>query len=82
MFRESVQKAVQRIAKKEIGVKVRIMSFVGYMEFTREQQGGKKRHSISLAFTVKPLGTLTSETYNARQVHPVHYKFLKANKLI
>ena len=81
-FRESIASAIQRIAKTELGIKVKIESLIGYIEFPREVQGGKKRHSISLAFVVRPLGTLASKNYTEKTIHPVHFKFLKANKLI
>lgn len=81
-FRESIDKAVHRIAKAEIGIRVQIVSMLGYMEFTKEIQNHKKRHSISLAFVVRPLATVVSKKYPDRLIHPVHYKFLKAHKLI
>lgn len=82
-FRESIEKAVQRIAKNELGVSVKIICTLGLMEFTREMQQGKRRHSISIAFLVKPKTMLISKVIKDKYIiHPVHYKFLKANKLI
>lgn len=81
-FRESLKKAVQRISKTEIGCKVNVINFVGFMEFTREIQSGKKRHSISLAFVVKPCKSIDVKSIDVKKIHPVHYKFLKSHKLI
>lgn len=82
-FRESIEKAIQRIAKDEIGINVKIDCLLGYMEFPREVQAGNKRHSISLAFLVRPVGKLITKVIKDKyMIHPVHYKFLKAEKLI
>lgn len=82
-FRESISKAISRISKNEIGIDVKVKCVLGFMEFTRETQKGQKRHSISIAFLCKPVGTLISEVIKDKAViHPVHYKFLKDNNLI
>lgn len=81
-FRESINIAINRIAKEEVGIKVKVLHCIGYMEFTRETQNGQKRHSISLAFVVKPAHRIIVDSYHEKKIHPVHYKFLKEHKLI
>ena len=80
-FRESVHKAIKRIAKNELGIKVKIGSFIGFMEFPLETQNGNKRHSISLAFNCLPLNVLKNGCYKnihkEKNMHPVHFKFLR-----
>lgn len=82
-FRESIQKAIQRIAKTEIGMGVKVICTLGFMEFTREVQQGNKRHSISIAFLCEPNKRLATRVIKDKfQIHPVHYKFLKEQKLL
>lgn len=82
-FRESIDKAIQRIAKDEIGINVKVECVLNVMEFTRETQQGNKRHSISIAFLVKARGTLITKVITDHsKIHPVHLKFLKQNKLL
>lgn len=78
LFRESITKAIHRIAKKELNSKVRIGEFLGFMEFRHEVQRGIKMHSVSLAFIVKPYKRIDGFYYNQRQknVLSVHKKFL------
>ena len=90
-FRESMEKAVQRISLSELGLRVVSRKAVGYIEFFRERQQAHKRHSISLVFLVESKeGTETD--FEQRQelkyfsktppnVHPVHAKFIKENRL-
>lgn len=80
-FRESIETAIQRIAKAEIGMKVRTECVLGVMEFPREQQNGNKRHSISIAFLVKPTKTLITKVItDESKILSVHLKFLKSIK--
>lgn len=81
-FRESITDAIQRIAITEIDTVVWVEKMIGFMEFPREQQGGNKRHSISLAFLVKPHIKITPEKITPEKILPVHYTFLKEHKLI
>ena len=84
-FRETVRKAIDRIAKKEIGVTVKVEKLLGYMEFLRETQNKNKRHSVSLVFVCstdqKPVvgSFFKKKDYS---MHPVHKKFLIENKFI
>jgi ADP-ribose pyrophosphatase YjhB (NUDIX family) len=81
-FRETIENAIKRIAKKELSLEVEILSFVGFMEFRHEVQNGNKRHSISLAFLVKSKYSIDERIVCKNSIHPVHYKFLKQNKLL
>jgi len=47
-FKESINEAIQRISKKELGIEVKPEKLLGFMEF-KDEDGGKK-HSISLVF--------------------------------
>jgi ADP-ribose pyrophosphatase YjhB (NUDIX family) len=81
-FRESISNAIHRIAKREIGVDIKIKHLLGFMEFPREVQSGNKRHSISLAFLITSKKKFHGTNFLREQIHPVHYKFLKGKKLI
>lgn len=88
---ELLEKAVLRIAKKETGLSVAIESMVGYMEFLKEVQDGKIRHSVSIVFLVKSgiaaaVGDFQSKKlcyFNEMpcEMHTVHGKFLIENKI-
>ena len=50
-FRETLNNAVKRIAKQELGVNAGPIKLLGFMEFLKEDSG--KRHSTSLVFLTK-----------------------------
>ncbi len=52
LFKESLEIACKRIAKRELGVKIKVKDFLGYTEFPEE----KNRHSVSLAFLAEISG--------------------------
>lgn len=84
-FRESINKAISRIAKKEIGVDVKVEKLLGWMEFLKETQNKSKRHSVSLVFLCSTSQPPKNESFfskNDKSLHPVHAKFLIENKLI
>jgi len=91
-FKESIDNALKRIAKAEIGVPVKIQKLVGFLEFPREVQNKHIRHSVSMAFLVIPLkknysGGFQGEKFAffktfSKNVLSVHGKFLKINKLL
>jgi ADP-ribose pyrophosphatase YjhB (NUDIX family) len=54
-FGESVENAVKRIAKQELGIAVKIEKLLGYIEYPHEVRRGKRNHSITFDFLVKPL---------------------------
>lgn len=86
-FRESLHSAVCRIAKGEAGLSVKNEKFLGFMEFTREVQDKKKRHSVSIAFLVDvSSGKIRKDNQSSRidffkkipiKIHPIHERFLK-----
>lgn len=47
-FRETVNEAIKRIAKSELGIELPEGVIIGYCEYLEEVQGGNPRHSISL----------------------------------
>lgn len=53
MYTESVEQAVKRVAKEEIGVNVAIQKLVGYTEYLSERKLRGWGHSICLEFLVK-----------------------------
>lgn len=82
-FRESIQQAIQRTAKRELGCKVIVGKMIGFMEFRMESQNGNKRHSISIAFEVTPMMAITFKKHiPQKSIHSVHYTFLKDNGYI
>lgn len=87
-FRESLTKAVKRIAKKELSLnQVVISPLVGYMEFVREVQDKNPMHSISLVFEIKSKSDNYKGSWQGKDIrffkhlpadiHPVHGIFLK-----
>lgn len=79
-FRESIETAIDRIAKQEIGSPVVIKKLLGFMEFPREVQDCNKRHSISLAFLVVPSFGVDIPEVSERNILSIHLKFLKSIK--
>lgn len=77
-FRESIETAIDRIARNEIGSPVVIKKLLGFMEFPREMQEGNKRHSISLAFLVVPSFGVNIKKVRDENILSVHRKFLKS----
>lgn len=51
-FRESISKAITRIAKSELNATVQAFTFWGVIEFMKEVENQSKRHSISLVYEV------------------------------
>lgn len=51
-FKESIQSAIKRILKGELGLEDVKYEFVGYCEFPEEIQKGQERHSISIVHLV------------------------------
>lgn len=82
LFRETIDDAIQRIAKKEIGCSVTIKKQVGAMEFLKEVQDGNKRHSVSIVFLVEPNGISNGEYLRSGNIHPIHFNFLKENNIL
>lgn len=81
-FRESIEKAIQRIAKTELNCFVKIGKMIGFMEFPRELQNKQRRHSISITFVVKPNCKIDSKKIDSKKILSVHYKFLKSIRLL
>ena len=52
---ETPEKAVIRKAKEEVGVKVRIIQYLGHASF-KEHRWGIANQNITMAFLVKPVG--------------------------
>jgi ADP-ribose pyrophosphatase YjhB (NUDIX family) len=86
---ESIEEAVGRVAKKEVGVEVTIEKFLGYMEFKNEIQYGKNRHTISLVFQVLPKQKKFIPDSQSHEIkyhlnipentHPIHKNFILNN---
>lgn len=54
-FKESIRKAVKRIAKAELGVDCNISEFLGYIEYLNNTPFGGFDYPVGLAFLVKPI---------------------------
>ena len=84
-FRESINAAINRIAKEEIGILVYVPKLAGFMDFPREVQNGNKRHTVSLVFLV----SVNQVPKNGKffkslptNSHPVHRRFLIRNHIV
>lgn len=84
-FRENINAAITRIAKDEMNIRVYVPKLIGFMEFLREEQNGKKRHTVSLVFMVStnqiPKNGKFFDKLPTKTI-PVHMRFLKRNKII
>lgn len=87
-FRESLSQAITRIAREETGLKVKMDKLLGSMEFLRETQNGRKRHTVSLVFMARKLSGQIKGSRQAQEVkyfkdrpkkmHPIHSNFLSS----
>lgn len=48
--RESIEGAIQRVANGELGIRVKILKLLGFIEYPEE---GENMHTVSLAFLVE-----------------------------
>ncbi len=53
MYQESIEHAVKRVAKEELGVNVEIKTMVGYLEYPSERKMRSWGQSVCLEFLVK-----------------------------
>lgn len=91
-FKESVFDAAARIAKTELGIKIKLKKLLGIMEFPDEVQKGQPRHSISVVFLASIESGKIRGTWQAGKVdffkklpkptYREHARFLKAKKLL
>lgn len=84
-FRETFQQAVKRIASGEIKGKFKIVKTIGFMEFLREVQNGRPRHSVSIAVVVEGSFDKSCGQFcdiNTENVLPVQREFLIKNKIL
>ena len=56
LFNETLEQAAHRVAKEELGIKIKIHDDLGYMQFFIK---GKKYHAMSIAFISTPKGNST-----------------------
>jgi ADP-ribose pyrophosphatase YjhB (NUDIX family) len=90
-LKETLKQAAIRIAKEEVGLKVKVYGLLGFMEFPKETQGGKIRHTVSLVFLVKPVGGKLKGGFQAARAeffkklppktYRIHSDFLKSKKI-
>lgn len=83
-FRETIDKAIKRIAKQEVGVQINNYTFIGYMEFLKEIQNKENRHTISLGFLITSIQPIGGKYFkiSPNNIIPEHKKFLIKNKYI
>ena len=65
LFNESPENAVQRVAKEELGVKVKIVKLLGVISFHNYIGLG---HPISIAYLVKPLSPIKGPVSQASAI--------------
>lgn len=53
LLKEKIKNAIKRVAKSELGIKIKNIKFIDYYEILNE---GKKRHAISLVFKCNIVG--------------------------
>lgn len=92
MFRESINKAIARIALKEVGLQIKVKKLLGYMEFLKEVQNNSPRHTISFVFLAELVSGQPKNDENSevvmffkempKAVLPIHGKFLRENSII
>lgn len=56
LYGNSIEETIQKVAKDELGTKVKIIQFIGFDELFKSQQ--IISHTIALAYLVKPLGDI------------------------
>lgn len=87
LHKERINDAILRVAKKELGIKVKIINFLGYLEVLKD---GPYRHSIALEFKCeilngeKPNLLQQANDYNffikiPKNTVPQQKQFLKKN---
>ncbi|MBI3397598.1 NUDIX hydrolase [Candidatus Woesebacteria bacterium] len=54
-YREKISDCVSRVAEEELGVKVAVEKFLGYIEYFSEEKERGFGYSVSLVFLCKPL---------------------------
>lgn len=57
LYKETIEQALKRIAKAELGVDVTPKEFLGYMEFLKTEDHQGFDHPISLGFLCEPTNT-------------------------
>lgn len=56
LFKESVEDAIQRVCKRELGTKVTVLKFLQFIEYYK--YNSTFGHTLSLVFKVKPKGKI------------------------
>jgi ADP-ribose pyrophosphatase YjhB (NUDIX family) len=56
-YQEGIDNAIKRIAQEELGIKVKVIKFLRYVEYFSEQQERGFGNSVSLVFVCWPLST-------------------------
>jgi ADP-ribose pyrophosphatase YjhB (NUDIX family) len=54
MYRESINDAAKRIADEELGIRIKIEKFFGYLEYFSEEKERGFGYTVSLVFVCKP----------------------------
>jgi len=65
LFGETLAEAVQRIAQEEIGIKVKIIKEIGYLDFLRMRP---RMHAASVVFLVEPLTNNFRGSFQAEKI--------------
>ena len=91
-YKESLSKAIKRIAKDEVGLNVKVERCLGIMEFLKEKQFGKIRHTVSLVYSLMAVSKKVRGGWQANKIkyfkvmpnntNKIHRKFLMVNNLL
>lgn len=81
-FRETINDAIFRIAKEEKLENVKIVKFVGVIEFLKETQDKQKRHSVSLVYIVRAKTPTETWIKEIKKMNPPQHEFLKRFKFL
>jgi len=83
-FKESIQNAIVRIAKDELGIYPDHPKFSGLIEFPNETRDGKPYHSVSIVYEVRsgsaPIGGEWFKSIPSPMI-PEHDTFLRSYKI-
>lgn len=85
LFGESLEEALKRVVKEEVGLRVKIVKFLGMIDWVKNHTFG---HTVSLVYLLKPTGGKLQGSKQAREVKFFqkipqktileHQKFLKS----
>ncbi len=79
LYKETLEDALQRVAKAELGVDIKVGKFLGFMEFLNVDKLGGYDHPVSLGFLCEPAHT--NFTLDAQASEYAFFKEIPENTL-